>query len=122
MMAPQLLLFLLLAAPAEESSKAAEKTAEKGDKEKGAEKDKDKDKDKSKEKSGEKPVVTTHEMRIGGRPLKYTVTAGMLPLKSEAGETEASVFFMAYVADRPGGPEKRPLTFSFNGGPGSSSV
>ncbi len=45
-----------------------------------------------------------------------------MPLKNEAGETEASIFFVAYVAERPGGPDKRPLMFSFNGGPGSSSV
>jgi carboxypeptidase C (cathepsin A) len=70
----------------------------------------------------EPPIVTRHEARASGRTLRYTVTTGMMPLRSEAGETEASVFYMAYVADRPGGPEKRPLTFSFNGGPGSSSV
>src|SRR6185369_12988853 len=70
----------------------------------------------------EPPVVTRHEAHIGGRTLRYSVTTGMMPLKNEAGETEASIFYMAYVAERPGGPEKRPLTFSFNGGPGSSSV
>ena len=70
----------------------------------------------------EPPIVTRHEARLGGRALRYTVTTGMMPLKNEAGETEANIFYMAYVADRPGGPEKRPLTFSFNGGPGSSSV
>ena len=67
-------------------------------------------------------MVTRHELRLGQRLLKYTVTTGLMPLKNEAGETEASIFFMAYVADRAGGPEKRPLMFSFNGGPGSSSV
>jgi carboxypeptidase C (cathepsin A) len=70
----------------------------------------------------EPPVVTRHELRLGDRVLKYTVTTGMMPLTNEAGETEANIFFMAYVADRPGGPDKRPLMFSFNGGPGSSSV
>lgn len=70
----------------------------------------------------EAPVVTRHELRRGDRVLKYTVTTGMMPLTNEAGETEANMFFMAYVADRPGGPDKRPLMFSFNGGPGSSSV
>lgn len=75
-----------------------------------------------KEPPEEKPVVTNHEMTIGGRALKYGVTTGMLPLKNEKGETEANIFFIAYVADTGTGPEKRPLTFSFNGGPGSSSV
>jgi carboxypeptidase C (cathepsin A) len=70
----------------------------------------------------EPPVVTRHELRLGGRTLRYSVTTGMMPLKNEAGETEANIFYMAYVAERTGGPEKRPLTFSFNGGPGSSSV
>jgi carboxypeptidase C (cathepsin A) len=68
------------------------------------------------------PVVTRHELRLPGRVLRYTVTTGLMPLANEAGETEANIFYMAYVAERPGGPEKRPLMFSFNGGPGSSSV
>jgi carboxypeptidase C (cathepsin A) len=113
-MMPTLLTLLLLQAPAatpaasKPSGEASEKQKEKG--EKG-------------EKEPEKPpVVTHHELRLAGKVLKYSVTAGMMPLKDEAGETEANVFFMAYVAERPGGPEKRPLVFSFNGGPGSSSV
>jgi len=75
-----------------------------------------------KEAPEEAPVVTSHEMKIGDRSLKYRVTTGMLPLRNEKGETEARIFFMAYVADTGAGPERRPLTFSFNGGPGSSSV
>ena len=70
----------------------------------------------------EPPVVTRHETRIGGKLVKYTVTTGMMPLKSETGETEARIFFMAYTVDRTGPAAQRPLTFSFNGGPGSSSV
>jgi len=68
------------------------------------------------------PVVTHHQITIGGKALKYTVTTGKLPLKNEAGETEAEIFFMAYTADGVGDAAKRPLTFSFNGGPGSASV
>lgn len=70
----------------------------------------------------EPPVVTRHEARIGGKSFKYTVTTGMMPLKTDAGETEARIFFMAYTADRTGPASQRPLMFSFNGGPGSSSV
>jgi carboxypeptidase C (cathepsin A) len=81
-----------------------------------------KEPEKAKDAPEEKPVVTQHTLRIGGKSLSYSVTAGLIPLKNEAGETEAEIFFMAYVADRPGGPDKRPLMFSFNGGPGSSSV
>ncbi len=68
------------------------------------------------------PVVTQHQISIGGKTLKYSVTAGKLPIKNEQGEKEAEIFFMAYVADRPGPVSQRPLMFSFNGGPGSASV
>jgi len=68
------------------------------------------------------PVVTQHQITINGKPLKYTVTTGKLPIKNDQGETEAEIFFMAYTVDRTGGPESRPLMFSFNGGPGSASV
>jgi carboxypeptidase C (cathepsin A) len=70
----------------------------------------------------EPPVVTHHELRAGGRVLKYTVTTGFMPLRNEEGKLEARIFFMAYTADGSGGPSSRPLMFSFNGGPGSSSV
>jgi carboxypeptidase C (cathepsin A) len=70
----------------------------------------------------EKPVITRHEINIGGKPLKYSVTTGMMPIKNQNGETEAQIFFMAYTADNTGNAATRPLMFSFNGGPGSSSV
>ena len=68
------------------------------------------------------PVVTRHELRLGGRTLRYTVTTGVMPLKNAAGETEARIFYMAYTLDGAGDRSRRPLMFSFNGGPGSSSV
>lgn len=68
------------------------------------------------------PVVTRHELKTADKVLRYSVTTGLMPLRNEQGEVEAEIFFMAYVADRPGGPAQRPLMFSFNGGPGSSSV
>ena len=70
----------------------------------------------------EAPVVTQHELRLDGKLLKYTVTTGLMPLKNEEGDVEARIFYMAYALERTGGPETRPLMFSFNGGPGSSSV
>ena len=70
----------------------------------------------------EEPVVTKHEIRAGGKALKYTVTTGMMPIKSRTGEIEAQIFFMAYTLDNAGPASQRPLMFSFNGGPGSSSV
>ena len=68
------------------------------------------------------PVVTHHAINVNGRTLRYTVTTGVMPLKSAQGETEARIFYMAYTADSTGDRATRPLMFSFNGGPGSSSV
>jgi carboxypeptidase C (cathepsin A) len=67
-------------------------------------------------------VVTRHSITVDGKTLSYTVTTGMLPLRSETGEVEARIFFMAYAAEGRGSAATRPLMFSFNGGPGSSSV
>jgi carboxypeptidase C (cathepsin A) len=66
--------------------------------------------------------VTEHEITIGGKAIKYRATAGYLVLKSEKGEPRANIFFVAYTKLGENDPAKRPLTFSFNGGPGSSSV
>ncbi|MCU1288084.1 MAG: peptidase serine carboxypeptidase [Acidobacteria bacterium] len=69
----------------------------------------------------EAPVVSKHSIRLNGKQLDYTVTTGFMPIKNErSGDTEARIFFMAYTLDNP--PAKRPLMFSFNGGPGSASV
>lgn len=72
-------------------------------------------------KADEKPIVTSHTLALGTRTLKYTVTTGLMPLRNAAGEKEADVFYMAYTLDG-ADPSKRPLMFSFNGGPGSASV
>jgi carboxypeptidase C (cathepsin A) len=69
-----------------------------------------------------KPVVTRHAIQLGKRTLNYTATAGMMPIRSAEGETEAHIFYMAYTLDATAGEHHRPLMFSFNGGPGSSSV
>ena len=80
------------------------------------------DKPKAKPDSTEAPVVTHHRITVSGKPLAYTVTTGKLPLKNEQGESEAEIFFMAYTLDGVADRTQRPLMFSFNGGPGSSSV
>lgn len=68
------------------------------------------------------PVVTEHTVQVGRKTLAYTATTGKLPIKNAKGETEAQLFFMAYTLGT-GEPDRtRPLMFSFNGGPGSSSV
>jgi carboxypeptidase C (cathepsin A) len=69
----------------------------------------------------EETVVQKHSVTIGGRTLNYTTTTGFMPIRnSVTGEVEARMFYMAYTLDNP--PAKRPLMFSFNGGPGSASV
>jgi carboxypeptidase C (cathepsin A) len=81
--------------------------------------------EKSREKSTDsvlEPIVTKHEIVLEGRPLKYSATAGMMPIQNAEGETEANIFFIAYTLDDSGDKSKRPLMFSFNGGPGSASV
>jgi carboxypeptidase C (cathepsin A) len=66
------------------------------------------------------PVITHHQITVNGKTLHYTATTGRLPIKDDEGNIEAEMFFIAYTLD--GGGPKRPLMFSFNGGPGSSSV
>ena len=66
------------------------------------------------------PVVKKHSISLNGKTLNYTTTTGRLPITNEQGEVEAHMFFVAYLLDNP--PAKRPLLFSFNGGPGSASV
>ena len=66
--------------------------------------------------------VTHHSIQLGGETLAYTAKAGTLLLREEDGKKRASVFFVAYTRDGVQDPATRPVTFSFNGGPGSSSV
>ncbi len=73
-------------------------------------------------KADEKPVVTNHQIQLGGKPLKYTATTGLMPIKGQNGETEAEMFFVAYTRDDAGPMNRRPLMLIFNGGPGAASV
>jgi carboxypeptidase C (cathepsin A) len=70
----------------------------------------------------ERLVRTDHTARIGGKDIEYTATAGTMVLMDDEGNEKASVFFMAYTKVGRHRPKDRPVTFSFNGGPGSSSV
>ena len=83
--------------------------------------DKEKDKEEHYDMTEVAPVVTHHEITVDGKLLKYSATAGRLPIKRGDGKIEAQMFFVAYTLD---GQEagKRPLTFAFNGGPGSASI
>ncbi len=67
------------------------------------------------------PAITHHQAPIGGKLLKYTATAGRIVLKPETGPAEAAIFFVAYTLDGED-PRTRPLTFAFNGGPGTATA
>ncbi|MGB7423274.1 MAG: peptidase S10, partial [Ornithinimicrobium sp.] len=81
-------------------------------------------------------VTTEHTVQVGGRTLRYTATAGRIVLRQETfdGDTftgpadKAEVFVTSYVLQADdteaarSGAARRPVTFAFNGGPGSSSV
>src|SRR6185436_12727790 len=93
--------------------------------------EKKEEKKEEKPKAEDKLVVSKHSIKIKSREIKYTVTAGTMVLKEETADREkeaegekprAQVFFIAYTRDGVRDAGQRPLTFSFNGGPGSSSV
>jgi carboxypeptidase C (cathepsin A) len=75
-------------------------------------------------------VVTEHRLEVEARTIDFTATCGTVVLREEAqkdGVREATkpraqMFFIAYTAKGQPGAAPRPITFSFNGGPGSSSV
>lgn len=66
--------------------------------------------------------VTKHQLKLGTETLNYTATTGYMEMKDEKDTLKANLFFIAYTKDGETDPSKRPLLFSFNGGPGSSSV
>ncbi|MGH8402822.1 MAG: S10 family peptidase, partial [Gammaproteobacteria bacterium] len=59
---------------------------------------------------------------INGQTIKYTATAGNLVVDNDKGDAIGSFFYVAYTNDGVKNPDHRPLTFLFNGGPGSSSI
>lgn len=65
------------------------------------------------------PVITEHSITFGGKKTNYTASTGMLPFRNDLGDVTAGIFHTYYSvkSDKP-----RPITFTFNGGPGSSSV
>jgi len=107
-------LFLLCSIPAS-AQQAAQNPAEKPP-------EKPKEEKKTPPAPEEKIVSSKHSLRIGGQETKYTATAGTILLKLEDGTPKASIFYVAYTKDDVSDSAQRPVTFSFNGGPGSSSV
>src|SRR5579863_7751462 len=75
------------------------------------------DKDQPKEEKS----VTHHSVSVGGKNMAYDATAGTLLIKNEKDEPVASMFYVAYSASGADAAH-RPVTFVFNGGPGSSSM
>ena len=73
---------------------------------------------------GEEPIVTTrHTVTIGTRTLRYTARAGRMPIRdNEAGDVHGQMFFVSYTLDRAPADPPRPLTFVWNGGPGSNAA
>ncbi|MDC6134319.1 peptidase S10, partial [Burkholderia gladioli] len=69
----------------------------------------------------ETSAVTRHSIRLDGRTIDYTATAGNLLLRDDAGQATASVFYIAYTANGRRASQ-RPVTFLFNGGPGAGTM
>ncbi len=69
----------------------------------------------------EKAVVTHHKSTVGGQQISYTATAGNYVIKDDAGNPKASFFYVAYTKEDVPEINKRPLSFVYNGGPGSAS-
>jgi len=67
------------------------------------------------------PAITHHTLTAGGRTIAYTARAGLTVLRNADNEEIARVFSVAYTADG-ADPRTRPVTFLWNGGPGSSSM
>lgn len=65
--------------------------------------------------------VTHGTVRIGGQPINYTATAASYVIKSDDGAPKATFFFVAYTKDGVADTAKRPVSFIYNGGPGSAS-
>lgn len=66
--------------------------------------------------------VSHHSGKFNGVAVKYTVMAGDTYLKNDKGEAVANIFSVAYTRDGVKDPSSRPVTFFFNGGPGSASL
>jgi carboxypeptidase C (cathepsin A) len=69
----------------------------------------------------EKVIETNHEITLNGNRIAYRALAGDIQIKDEKQAAKASIFYIAYLAQKFDAP-KRPLTFVFNGGPGSSAI
>ncbi|SEF72338.1 Carboxypeptidase C (cathepsin A) [Bryocella elongata] len=69
----------------------------------------------------EKEVKTQHEWTGGGKTIHYTASAGNLLINDNDDKAIGSMFYVAYTADG-AKSEDRPVTFFYNGGPGSATI
>jgi carboxypeptidase C (cathepsin A) len=76
----------------------------------------------NKEEAKEQKSVTEHSIRIDGQIIPYTATAGTIILKNDKGEPTGSMFYVAYTRSDVKDLSQRPVSFFYNGGPGSSTV
>jgi carboxypeptidase C (cathepsin A) len=68
------------------------------------------------------PVKTEHSITVNGKTLSYTAEVGKIPIPDASGKTMGHMFYVAYILNNPAPGRPRPVTFSYNGGPGSDSV
>jgi carboxypeptidase C (cathepsin A) len=69
----------------------------------------------------EKTSATHHDMTLGGRGIHYTATAGTLLIHNDEDKPYGSIFYVAYTEDG-ADAKSRPVTFLYNGGPGSATL
>lgn len=70
----------------------------------------------------EKSSVTHHSARIGGQQINYTATAATYIIRADDGTAKATMFYVAYTKDGVQDVSRRPVSFVYNGGPGSASL
>jgi carboxypeptidase C (cathepsin A) len=70
----------------------------------------------------EESSITDHTIKIGGQTIAYKATASTTLIKDETGEPTASIFTIAYTRSDVKDMSQRPISFLYNGGPGSSSI
>jgi carboxypeptidase C (cathepsin A) len=70
----------------------------------------------------EESSVTEHSIKIGGQTIPYKAIAGTLLLKNEKDEPQALIYSTSYIRTDTKDTSQRPISFIYNGGPGSASV